>query len=338
MRNNNNDESCINFPENFRYDWVKKNGKPTDIAQVYTSDNKCVYQGPIKNRKPHGKEGKFFYDNGVLAYDGNWKDGKMDGKGKFFSVDGKICYDGNWENGKKNGKGKSFSVDGKICYDGNWENGKKNGKGKYFYNNGKICYDGNWKDGKMDGKGKSFSVDGGLCYDGNWEDGKKNGKGKSFYDNGGLCYDGNWKDDKKDGKGKYYDDGYLLYDGNWKDGEMDGMVNVYNQDGLIRTKEIWKEGKFQRLHSFENAPCISGVFINAGQRYELPYELPKDTEELYNAPDVDSQQDIQSEQDKKTFMNKKREREVGDGDLEIDNNSSQSSLKDPNKHDKKKGF
>ena len=266
MRNNNNDESCINFPENFRYDWVKKNGKPTDIAQVYTSDNKCVYQGPIKNRKPHGKEGKFFYDNGVLAYDGNWKDGKMDGKGKGFGVDGKIRYDGNWENGKKNGKG------------------------------------------------------------------------KSFYDNGGLCYDGNWKDDKKDGKGKYYDDGYLLYDGNWKDGEMDGMVNVYNQDGLIRTKEIWKEGKFQRLHSFENAPCISGVFINAGQRYELPYELPKDTEELYNAPDVDSQQDIQSEQDKKTFMNKKREREVGDGDLEIDNNSSQSSLKDPNKHDKKKGF
>ena len=118
---------------------------------------------------------------------------------------------------------------------------------------------------------------------------------------------------------------------------MDGMVNVYNRDGLIRTKEIWKEGKFQRLHSFENAPCISGVFINAGQRYELPYELPKDTEELYNAPDVDSQQDIQSEQDKKTFINKKREREVGDGDLEIDNNSSQSSLKDPNKHDKKKG-
>ena len=265
MRNNNNDESCINFPENFRYDWVKKNGEPTDIAQVYTSDNKCVYQGQIKNRKPHGK-------------------------GKFFSVDGKICYDGNWKNGKR------------------------------------------------DGEGKGFSVDGGLCYDGNWKNGKKYGKGKSFYDNGGLCYDGNWKDDKKDGKGKYYDDGYLLYDGNWKEGEMDGMVNVYNRDGLIRTKEIWKEGKFQRLHSFENAPCISGVFINAGQRYELPYELPKDTEELYNAPDVDSQQDIQSEQDKKTFINKKREREVGDGDLEIDNNSSQSSLKDPNKHDKKKGF
>ena len=214
MRNNSNDKSCVNFPRNFRYDWVKKNGKPTGIAQVYTSDNKCIYQGPIKNRKPHGKEGK--------------------------------------------------------C----------------FYNNGKICYEGNWKDGKMDGKGK------------------------------------------------YYNDGDLLYKGNWKDGKMDGMVNVYNRDGLIRTKEIWKDGKFQQLNSFVKARCRSGVFINAGRRYELS----EDKEDLYNGSDVDNQQDIQSEQDKKTFMNKKREREVGDGDLEIDNNSSQSSLKDPNKHDKKKGF
>ena len=95
---------------------------------------------------------------------------------------------------------------------------------------------------------------------------------------------------------------------------MDGMVNVYNQDGLIRAEEFWKEGEFQRLHSFVEAPCRSGVFINAGQRHEL------------------------SEKDKKTFMNKKREREAGDGDLEINNNSSQSSLKDANKHDKKKGF
>ena len=218
MRNNNNDKSYVNFPRNFRYDWAKKNGKPTGIAQVYTSNNKCVYQGPIKNRKPHGKEGKWFYNNGVLRYDGNWKDGK------------------------RNGKGKSFGVDG------------------------------------------------------------------------GLCYDGNWKDGKKDGKGKYYNDGDLLYDGNWKDGKMDGMVKVYNQDGLIRTKEIWKEGNFQRLSSFWDAPCRSGVFINADQRYEL------------------------SKKDKKTFMNRKREREVRDGDLEIDNSSSQSSLKDTNKHDKKKGF
>ena len=242
MRNNNNDKSCVNFPRNFRYDWVKKNGKPTGIAQVYTSDNKCIYQGPIKNRKPHGKDGKSFYNNGLLGYDGNWKDGK------------------------------------------------ENGKGKCFYDNGVLGYNGNWKDGKMDGKGKCF------------------------YDNGKICYNGNWKNGKKDGKGKYYNDGDFLYNGNWKDGKMDGMVNVYNRDGLIRTKEIWKDGKFQRLNSFVKARCRSGVFINAGKRYEL------------------------SEEEKKTFMNKKREREAGDGDLEIDNNSSQSSLKDAKKHDKKKGF
>ena len=239
MRNNNNDKSYVNFPRNFRYDWVKKNGKPTGIAQVYTSNNKCVYQGPVKNRKPHGKEGKCFYSNGKICYEGNWKNGKMDGKG--------------------------------VCYN----------------EKGELCYSGYFKNGKRDGKGKSFGVDGGLCYDGNWKNGKR-----------------------------------------------DGMVNVYNQDGLIRTEEIWEEGKFKRLNSFVGAPCISGVFINAGQRYELS----KDTEDLYNASDVDSQQDIQSEQDKKTFMNKKIERGVGDGDLEIDNNSSQSSLKDANKHDKKKVF
>ena len=31
-------------------------------------------------------------------YEGDWRDGKMEGKGKLYFPDGKIAYDGEWKN------------------------------------------------------------------------------------------------------------------------------------------------------------------------------------------------------------------------------------------------
>ena len=61
-------------------------------------------------------------------------------------------YEGNWEEGKRNGKGKHTYSNGNT-YDGDWKNDKRNGKGKSTYPSGAV-YEGDFKDDKRNGKGK----------------------------------------------------------------------------------------------------------------------------------------------------------------------------------------
>lgn len=42
------------------------------------------------------KNGKMTYANGIV-YEGEWKDGKRQGKGKLMDKNGNVLYDGNWE-------------------------------------------------------------------------------------------------------------------------------------------------------------------------------------------------------------------------------------------------
>jgi len=100
-------------------------------------------------------------------------------------------YEGNWEEGKRNGKGRCTFSNGHT-YDGDWKDDKRIGKGKYTWPNGEV-YEGDFMDGKMNGKGKLTYLDGGV-YEGDYKDGLMNGKGKYTWSDGGV-YDGDWKDD-----------------------------------------------------------------------------------------------------------------------------------------------
>ena len=64
-----------------------------------------------------------------------------------------LLYEGEYLNGKRNGKGKEYYNNGKIKFEGEYLNGKRNGKGKQYYNNGKIKFKGEYLNGKRNGKG-----------------------------------------------------------------------------------------------------------------------------------------------------------------------------------------
>ena len=49
-----------------------------------------------------------YYDNGRLEFEGEYLNGKRNGKGKEFSDGGNLIYDGEYLNGKRNGKGKEY--------------------------------------------------------------------------------------------------------------------------------------------------------------------------------------------------------------------------------------
>ena len=73
-----------------------------------------------------------------------------------FILNGKLLFEGEYLNGKRNGKGKEYdSLNDKLIFEGEYSNGKRNGKGKEYNNNGELIFEGEYLNGEIwYGKGK----------------------------------------------------------------------------------------------------------------------------------------------------------------------------------------
>jgi len=82
---------------------------------------------------------------------------EKNGKVKIYnSSSDELIFEGEYLNGKKNGKGKEYYENGKLKYEGEYINGKKNGKGKEYYENGNIKYEGEYLNDEKNGIGIEY--------------------------------------------------------------------------------------------------------------------------------------------------------------------------------------
>ena len=59
-----------------------------------------------------------YYNNGKLEFEGEYLNGKRNGKGKEYDdFDGRLIFEGEYLNGKRHGKGKEYK-DGELIYEG----------------------------------------------------------------------------------------------------------------------------------------------------------------------------------------------------------------------------
>ena len=158
------------------YEGIFKNNKLVSKAKIIKcneKDKKLTYFGETHNLKKNGKgeetcEGEYRYigdfvddlkdGNGRLEYldsgdiyEGEFKNGEINGKGLFIWSNNQQYY-GDFVNGVMHGKGKYKWPDG-FEYEGDYNNGIKEGMGTYKYKDGRV-FKGRFKDGKPDGKGK----------------------------------------------------------------------------------------------------------------------------------------------------------------------------------------
>ena len=61
-----------------------------------------------------------FYPDGVLKFEGNYKNGKPNGYGKAYYPSGKLQYEGMWANGVYHGEGTLYSENSSVIYSGEW--------------------------------------------------------------------------------------------------------------------------------------------------------------------------------------------------------------------------
>ena len=87
------------------------------------------------------------------------------GKGfkKEYSSKGQLKFEGEYLNGKRNGKGKEFKRD-KLIFEGEYLDGKRNGKGKDYYYNNVIKFTGDYINGD-EWEGKGYNLSNNIIYE-----------------------------------------------------------------------------------------------------------------------------------------------------------------------------
>ena len=222
-------------------------------------------EGFIQKNKVNGF-GKLFH-NGVLFYEGNWKNGYFDGNGTFLGAHGVLpSIEGHFKRGRMHGKIIMYNTSGRKKFEGIYKNNSRvygdlfdngelhyrghfnkkqqyHGKGILYDKENEILYEGDFKNGKYNGQGRENYEDGDYII-GSFKNNKAEGKTKLYNKNGHLKFDGIFKNDEKR-KGKSYRlNNQLQYDGFFKNGKYEGR-GVYYTTGGSRYEGIFKANKLE---------------------------------------------------------------------------------------------
>ena len=249
---------------------IRWNGK------IYDKDNKNFFE--LRNGTGYIKD---YNSNGTLIFEGEYLNGKRNGKGKEYNNNGNLEFEGEYLNDKKwngkgyndqnnfvyelkngNGKVKEFYINDEIKFEGEYINGVKNGKGKEYYKNGELIYEGEYLNDKKNGKGKEYQEKNKLEYEGEYLNDERNGKGKEYYENGKLKYEGIYLYNFKLNGKEYYNDGKLEFEGDYlygkkwngkgydKNGNIiyvlnngNGKVKEYDYRGILKFDGEYLNGK-----------------------------------------------------------------------------------------------
>lgn len=106
-----------------------------------------------------------------------------DGFGKMINPKTEEKYEGEWRNGKRDGRGVEFYADGEKKYVGNFKNGKYEGNGTFFYKNGDK-YVGKYKNGFMNDDKGYFIFNNNIRLVARVENNIKHGKAMRIYPDG----------------------------------------------------------------------------------------------------------------------------------------------------------
>ena len=239
----------------------EKNGKGKEYLYYYGPlefDYRPNYSdGPSNSNDRYGYYG-FFHIYTFNSFEGEYKNGKRNGKGKEFYSNKKIKFEGEYLDGKR-WKGKGYAPDGNLEF--GMEKGVKNGffeeynieyreiefwqcetvENKEFYY---LEFEGQYINGERNGKGKVNNIQNKLEFEGEYLNGKRNGKGKIYFSDGDLKFEGEYINGKiKYGK-EYIDKDKVEFEGKYLNGEkITGKIYEYYKDGKLKFEGDYLNGK-----------------------------------------------------------------------------------------------
>lgn len=161
---------------------------------------------------------------GITAYEGEYKDGQRDGFGAYYYRDGNLCYAGSFKEDQKDGLGVSFRASDHALHITNWQKDQPGEFVTLFDKDGNLKYSGRIVDGKKTGAGLAHDTDGNIFIS-KWQDGYDTGFGSVFDADGDLVYTGMWKNGNRHGNGTEFNkQGEVVFSGEWKEGVQWGGI------------------------------------------------------------------------------------------------------------------
>ena len=145
-----------------------------EITERYDDEQKKVLVG----YKGKGSDEEIvkrieYYKNGEISLEGNYKDGKEDGKWTFYDKDGSLIGEGIYQYGLQwSGFFIDYYKNGQKWVEVNTKEGKLDGKWTTYRENGQINLVGNLKDGKQIGKWTDYKEDGSISKVEEYKDGR----------------------------------------------------------------------------------------------------------------------------------------------------------------------
>ena len=121
------------------------------FVQFYRLNGNLKTEGVLNERKRVGLW-KYFYKNGAVMSQENYKKGLRHGEQFVFYFNGKVTEKSLFKNGLLDGVSSKYSSKGILIEEVNYKKGKPNGLAKYFELNGNLKETGIYIDGKRVGK------------------------------------------------------------------------------------------------------------------------------------------------------------------------------------------
>ena len=156
--------------------------------------------------------GKMVYNRDGQVYDGEWKEGRWNGKGTLNSANGDV-YEGEFLNDQRHGTGTYTWKSGRQ-YIGGFALDERHGKGTFAFSDGSL-YIGDFKNGNRHGSGRCDFPEGGY-YEGEWQNNLFEGQGECVWPDG-RSYRGQFSRNQSHGMGiEKGADGQIIHDGLWE--------------------------------------------------------------------------------------------------------------------------
>lgn len=213
---------------------ILKKGVAEGTSRVFKyqfQSDMSEFEGEWRNGKPDGK-GKWTYQTGTV-YEGEFRRGKFHGKGKIAYPNGDY-YEGDWIEGHMEGHGVLVSSD--ATYEGEFQRSKLHGRGSMQWANG-DSYEGEWSEGYREGSGRWASA--GNTYEGEWKQGKLHGQGTLKFHEG--TYMGDFLNNLREGQGKMEYTNGDVYEGGWKTNMRHGQGCLVGKADNFKYTGEWAE-------------------------------------------------------------------------------------------------
>ena len=256
---------------------IQKNLDINIINYKFFSGRYMIYESNGIRKEYNGEDDK-------LIFEGEYLNGKRNGKGKEYGKYGLVIFEGEYLNGKRNGKGKEYEY-GKLLFEGEYLNGKRNGKGKKYLcsncSNGELMFEGEYLNDK-EWIGTKYDDDGNIILKLN----NNNGEGKEYYSFAVLKFVGEYLNGERNGIGKeyYYFDGKLKFEGEylnnkeWNGKGYDSLGNIIYE--LKNGKGFVKENNEATGNLIFEGEYLNGKRNGKGKEYDFFGEIKFEGEYL----------------------------------------------------------